>query len=98
MNTLILQICSLVTYVLVKYSKIKKKNSQDQYYVGICQSTVCNNEIDVTFMKQLEKDMYMYYVDDKDCASVPTSQVKAILPQPTIVLKGNRVFYKFVKL
>lgn len=86
-------------HVVVEYMVTTKgKNGETKQFIGICQSVVKNNEIDVLFMKSCKKESSLYFVDDKDFASVPVVQIKAILPPPSIHLKGNRVFYKFKKI
>lgn len=85
-------------YVVVEYVLTKGKKSEQKQFIGVCQSLVNNDEIDVLFMKSCSKDNNLFYVDDKDLASVPVLQIKAILPTPSITLKGNRVFYKFKQI
>lgn len=81
-------------HIVVKY-KMGKKISGEKYFIGVCQSTSRNNEVDVMFLKDCAKDSTMFFTNESDFASVTIEQIISIIPPPTLSLKGNRVFYRF---
>jgi len=83
------------SYVLVQYDVGKGKKTKSEQFIGICQSDQSQGEIEVMFLKSCSKDNSLFFVNEKDLVSVPLGQIKAFFPAPLVVLKGNRVFYKF---
>lgn len=80
-------------YVLVKF--IQKKN--EYRYVGVCSSELDedNGEILVTFLKCCNDSATLFKVDEKDTSYIPLEQMCRQLPQPELVVQGDRIFLKF---
>lgn len=76
-------------------SEFESKTSQNRDFIGICQSGLCNDEVLVMFMKNCSKDNSLYVYNEQDVSTVTINQILKVLPTPTILLKGNRAFYKF---
>lgn len=89
-------------HVLVSISeKSSKKNlGETKYrYIAVCQSDVeIDGEIKVTFLKLCDNEKeQIFKLDEKDVSYINEEQILKVLPEPDLILKGNRVFYKFMK-
>lgn len=82
-------------FVLVEYHINNKKYR----YAGVCSSDFDEEEgeIRVTFLKISNEDGTLFRINDNDMSDVKWEQILSILPVPNILMKGNRVFYKFPK-
>lgn len=81
-------------YVLVKLL-LKKKEYR---YAAICS---CyddeEGELTVTFLKVCNEEGKLFKLEEHDVADVPYEDVIEKLPIPSLIVKGDRVFYKFKK-
>lgn len=81
-------------YVLVKFM-LKKKEYR---YAAICS---CyddeEGELTVTFLKVCNEEGKVFKLDEHDVADVPYDDVIVKLPMPSLIVKGDRVFYNFKK-
>lgn len=81
-------------YLLVQIIS-ESSNARAHQFVGICQQNM-NSEVKVMFLKQVNKaNKMLFMVDENDVSFIATSQVVAVLPPPELVMKGNRMYYKF---
>lgn len=78
-------------YVLVKF---KQKKTQYRY-VGICSGFEDDGEILVQFLRSCNDTSTLFKVKDNDKGFVRLDDIIIKLPQPTIVISGDRVFLKF---
>ncbi|CAH0553265.1 unnamed protein product [Brassicogethes aeneus] len=90
------------SYVLVAFTKnkIKKDTNNNYRYVGVCQSDIDNDgEVTVTFLKLIDdqKNLQTFKLDENDKSYILQDQILEVLPEPSLLLKGNRVFYRFQK-
>lgn len=53
------------------------------------------DELRVTFLKLCDKKGQTFRIDQMDVADVAMNQVIEKLPNPNLLMKGNRIFYKF---
>jgi hypothetical protein len=82
-------------HVLVEYHVSKGKKSTSKKFIGICQNDPAKGEVVIMFLKSCNNDLF--FPNDKDVVSVPLSQIKAVLSNPAVMLKGDRVYYRFKK-
>lgn len=83
-------------YVLVQFTKNTKNNSNVRQFLAVVQGEVDEScEVKVMFLKSVNTDNILFYVDEKDVSYISISQIVAVLGQPTLVLKGDRIYYKF---
>lgn len=83
------------TFLLVEILTEKKKKAK-YFYIAVTQDELEDDgEVRVMFLKAYDDTTTMYKADDTDIAYVHFDQIKEILPMPTIVLKGDKVFHKF---
>lgn len=82
-------------FVLVEY----KINGKNYRYAGVCTSDFDNEEgeIQVTFLKISNECGTLFKIDEQDVSDVKWEEILNVLPVPNIIMKGNRVFYKFPK-
>lgn len=82
-------------FVLVEY----QINNKKYRYAGVCSSDFDEEEGDirVTFLKVSNEDGTLFKINDNDMSDVKWEQILTILPVPNILMKGNRVLYKFPK-
>lgn len=86
------------TFILVQLTSENSKVLKAYQYVAICQGIEDDNEIRVMFLKTVSGNQAkMFKLNEEDIAYVSFDQIKAILPEPTQVMKGNRIYYKFEK-
>lgn len=86
------------TYVLVSMSNQNKKDHTNYKYIGVCQGELDEEEVLVTFLKIVSKkqdDPQLFKLDDADKSYITEEQIIDILPEPNLILKGNRIFYTF---
>ncbi|CAG4969983.1 unnamed protein product [Parnassius apollo] len=79
-------------YILVKCSS---KNTEYRY-VAVCMGEVDEEDgkIRVTFLKTTGNDGKLFKIDD-NWYDLPVEDILLKLPQPSLLLKGERIFYKF---
>lgn len=53
-----------------------------------------DGEIRVQFLKTTSNDGKLIKIDD-NCYDLPVKDILLKLPQPSLLLKGERIFYKF---
>lgn len=83
-------------YILVSLKSDKKHNSNNYKYVAVCQADFEDNEIKVAFLKLCDsKTKDLFKLEENDLSYIKEDQILQILPEPKLVLKGCRVFYKF---
>lgn len=85
------------TYVLVELkSEVTKKI---YHYVGVCQSSLCEEEGEVLimFMKMYGKDAKSFIMQESDTKFIKFEQIMKILRPPKMSLTGNRILYTFDK-
>lgn len=83
------------SYILVSL-KSDKKHGSNYKYVAVCQSDIEDNEIKVAFLKLCDfqtKDLFK--LKENDLSYLKKEQILQVLPEPKLVLKGCRVYYKF---
>lgn len=79
-------------YVLVKFQQ--KKN--EYRYVGVCSDVdEDEGEIHITFLRSCNDSATLFKVDEHDVPHIPSEQIFEKLPQPSLVLQGERVFLRF---
>ena len=90
------QLYSPGDFVLVQLSG---KRNKVYRYAAICSGDTDEDEreIQVTFLRLCDNEGTLFKVDDNDIAYVPYNQILYSLPQPELVVKGDRYFYKFSK-
>lgn len=96
------------SYILVNVkkekNKIKDAKTFDTYrYAAVCQSDVDNDgEVTVAFLKIISdksnRNEQVFRLDEQDKSCIEYDQIVKVLPQPNLVLKGNRVYYKFPEI
>lgn len=86
----------LGTFVLVLFEGEGKKGVCHQF-VGVCQGNNSDEgELEVMFLKSgAPNDKTLFVINEKDKSTVDTNQIVAVLPSPKLVLKGDRILYKF---
>lgn len=86
------------TYVLVEIKGEAKKNVYN--YVGVRQSTVCEEEgeVLVMFMRAFGDNKKVFRMDENDVKFINFDQIKKILKTPEMKIAGlNRIQYEFQK-
>lgn len=95
--------CSSVTYenlkqgsfVVVTYELASRKY-KCKNFVAIVQSEIDENrEVFVSFLKSSENDKSVYFINENDSSYISYDQIKGLLPNPQLIEKGIRLFYKF---
>lgn len=83
-------------FVLAQFAT---KNKRQTYrYVTICQSSVDEEgEVKLMSLKMTDNDASLFRADETDISYVSFEDILEILPNPTLTLKGNRIYYKFHK-
>lgn len=82
-------------YLLLSFENSNKKKNYYRY-VCIAQSEVNeDNELTVMGMKLLEDDGKTFKIVESDLSYVSTDQIISILPEPEVILRGDRVYFKF---
>lgn len=54
-----------------------------------------DGEVLVMILNLCDETGTLFKTDDNDIAYIDFDQIKSILPMPTIVIKADRMFYKF---
>lgn len=92
-------------YVLVSVSSqqgTKKQSIKSYRYVAVCQSDFDEDdgEIKVAFLKlcDQEKGAVFKFDDENDVSYIKENQILEVLPEPELIIKGHRVYYKFPRL
>ena len=79
-------------YFLIKFPQKKT----EYRYVGVCsQVDDAEEEMLITFLKVCNENATLFKVDETDDSHVPYNQICDKLPQPSLVLQGDRVYYSF---
>lgn len=80
--------------VLVEY----QINNKKYRYAGVCSSDFDEEEGDirVTFLKVSNEEI-LFKINDNEMSDVKWGQILTILPVSNILMKDNRVLYKFPK-
>lgn len=84
----------LGTYLLINLKSEQKKSGSHQF-VAVCQSKIINDEFEVMFLKNCGNNKALFCANENDVSFVNLSEVVDVLPDPTIVVKGDRIFHKF---
>ena len=73
-----------------------KNNSSKYKYIGIAQSDVEEDgAIKVMFLKSIDDSGINFQVKENDVSYIKFDEVLGILKNPSLKMKGNRVFYQF---
>lgn len=82
-------------YVLVKLCAKKT----EYRYVAVVSGDIDEEEgeIKVTFLKLLTSNRNIFKIIDDDISYISLNQILMLLPVPTIILKADRCFYKFLE-
>ncbi|XP_022819027.1 uncharacterized protein LOC111353248 [Spodoptera litura] len=80
-------------YIVVKL--LSKTNMEYRYVSIIDKIDEEDGEIRVTFLKLCDNKGQLFRYDADDVSDITMDQVVQKLSNPNIVLKGNRIFYKF---
>lgn len=86
-------------YLLVSLKSVNKKQSLNYRYVAVCQSEFEDDEIKVAFLKlsdPVKGDTFKLGEDD-DISYIKEEQIIEVLPEPNLIIKGHRIYYKFPK-
>ncbi|CAG9818887.1 unnamed protein product [Phaedon cochleariae] len=84
------------SFVLVEIENEKRRmNSAIKYnYVGVCQTEIEEDgEVKVLFLKICDQHNQLFKMDDNDISHVTSEQILSVLPEPKLILKGDRVYY-----
>lgn len=82
------------TFVLVKVLSGKRK-SITYHYAAIIQEKLNQNEYKVMGLKSMDTAKTVFKSVEDDLFSVTTSEIIAVLPEPSVEQSGNRLRYKF---
>ena len=83
------------TYILVEFVSEKKRKTK-YYYIAVAQDDLEDDgEVKVMFLKACDNTLTIFKLDDNDVAYISFEQIQKILPMPTVIQKGDRLFYKF---
>lgn len=75
--------------------RIKKKNIAYRY-AAVCSSSLEDNgEVEVTFLKRAGNATTLFKTDENDISYVHYTDIISVLSPPTLVIKGDRFYYKF---
>lgn len=67
-------------------------------YVTICQSGADEEgEVKVMSLKVTNNDASLFRADEDDISYVSFEDILEILPNPSLILKRNRIYYEFPK-
>lgn len=92
-NEAVVQPFKTEDYIVVKL--IGETNMQYRYVSIIDKIDEEDGEIRVTFLKLCDNKGQLFRYDADDVSDITMDQVVQKLFYPNIVLKGNRIFYKF---
>nr|CAH7751031.1 unnamed protein product [Callosobruchus chinensis] len=84
-------------YVLVSLESINKKLAIQYRYVAVCQSDFQDSEIKVAYLKLCDcqnGDLFKLG-EENDVSYVQEDQILEVLPEPKLLIKGHRIYYKF---
>lgn len=82
-------------YVLIKVFRDKPNKAQYRY-VGVCQEyDAVDGELKVAFFRVTGENGQLFRLMEEDISYVEFDQIISILPNPQLVMKGNRVYYRF---
>lgn len=82
-------------FVVVNFA-LGNKKEKSKNYIGVVQSNVDEErEVKVMFLKMCDNNKYLYCCDENDVSYICYDQIIGILPVPSLLVKGDRVFYKF---
>lgn len=84
------------TFVLVQFVGGNRKATKYRYE-AVCQKSVEDGgKVQNTCWKLVsDTNAKLFKVDENDTSYVDLGQILGILPNPKLVMKGNRVFYEF---
>lgn len=85
----------LGTFVLVRFVTETNCNNKFCQFVGVSQSEIEDGEITVVFCKPTSGDKPSFYADEMDISSIDCKQIVEILPNPNLMMRGQRAFFKF---
>uniref|UniRef100_A0A6P7H0A5 Uncharacterized protein LOC114344525 n=1 Tax=Diabrotica virgifera virgifera TaxID=50390 RepID=A0A6P7H0A5_DIAVI len=78
-------------FILVKL--LSKKT--EYRYVAMCTGLEEDDEMQVVFCKIGDKTGKVFKVEENDISFISEDQIVQTLPMPTLILKGQRMFYSF---
>lgn len=83
-------------YILTEFLGGMRKKTKYRY-VGVCQTDLDKDdgEVKVLFLKVCGEAGSLFRVDENDISYVEFEKILGILPPPSLVIKGDRVYYKF---
>nr|CAI5835664.1 unnamed protein product [Callosobruchus analis] len=84
-------------YVLVSIKSVNKKLAVEYRYVAVCQSDFQEGEIKVAFLKlsDCEKGDLFKMGEENDVSFIQEEQILEVPPEPNLIIKGHRIYYKF---
>ncbi|KAJ8882778.1 hypothetical protein PR048_014592 [Dryococelus australis] len=89
-------------YVLAEafrvHTKTKKHRSNNNRYIyaALCQSSVDEyGEIKVVFLNVASKNDHVFLIDDSDISYINKEKIVNVVPQPSLVVKGNLLYNEF---
>jgi hypothetical protein len=71
-------------------------NKRHYQYVGVCQEyDAVDGELKVAFFRLTGENGQLFRLMEEDISYVEFDDVISILPNPKLVMKGNRIYYRF---
>ncbi|KAF8777467.1 hypothetical protein HNY73_014324 [Argiope bruennichi] len=83
-------------YILVEFTGETRRKIKYTYAAIIQNKMDEDGEIQIMCLKAKDSKRKIFQVDEKDVSYVNFEQVLAILPQPRLIMKGNRIFMSFL--
>ena len=83
-------------HVLVEFVGGDRKKIKYTFAAIIQNKIDDEGEIKIMCLKANDSKRRTYHTDEHDISYVNFDQILAILPQPKLTLRGNRIFYEFI--
>ncbi|CAK1603193.1 unnamed protein product [Parnassius mnemosyne] len=98
----------LYWYSLYSYVTICQSDVDEEGEVKLMSLKVTNNnaflfkadeedEVKLMSLKVTNNNAFLFKADEEDISYVSFDDILEILPNPSLIIKGNRVYYKFPK-
>lgn len=72
------------------------KSGSTKTFLAIAQSSIDDDsDVNVMYLKAVASDPTMFYADENDISYISSFEILGTTPTPDIVVKGERLFYKF---
>lgn len=82
-------------HVLVEFVGGSKKKKRNTHMLQIQNQMDEEGEIKIMCLKANDDKRTVYKIDENDISYVKFEQIKKILPQPKLTMRGNRIFYHY---